>query len=153
MHDDGNVAGEAASWADFDTFAKAHFDAFSQNGGKGLAFLVDGSDKPTRDQLLADAVAKWPNARVFRHDAINADHGEVGASAVFGAGSRVHFDLEKASVVLALDSNFLVDGADSLALAKSFGKGRKVKDKSDADKMNRLYAVEGMFSLGFGHRF
>ncbi len=147
VHDDGNVAGEAASWADFDTFAKAHFDAFSQNGGKGLAFLVDGSDKPTRDQLLADAVARWPNARVFRHDAINADHGEVGASAVFGAGSRVHFDLEKASVVLALDSNFLVDGADSLALAKSFGKGRKVKDKSDADKMNRLYAVEGMFSV------
>ena len=35
--------GEAASWADFDAFTKSHFANFSASGGKGLAFLVDGT--------------------------------------------------------------------------------------------------------------
>ncbi|MDP2340743.1 MAG: TAT-variant-translocated molybdopterin oxidoreductase [Deltaproteobacteria bacterium] len=144
-HDKGH--GENATWADWDTFQKAHFDGVGASGGKGVAFLVDGSEKPTVSRLLAQASSKWPNAKVYRWDPVSADRSEQGAAVVYGPGARVHHDLTKAAVVVALDSNFLVEGADSLKMAGAFGKGRKVKDKNDTAAMNRLYVVEGVFSV------
>ncbi len=136
-----------ATWADWDTFSKAHFDGFAGSGGKGLAFVVDGADKPTFDRLLGQATSKWPNAQMFRWDPINTDATDIGASMAFGQGSRVHFDTTNAKVMLALDSNFLIDGPEHLVHSKGWAQGRLLKSRADADKMNRLYAVEGIFSL------
>jgi Fe-S-cluster-containing dehydrogenase component/anaerobic selenocysteine-containing dehydrogenase len=138
---------EHVSWADFDTFSKAHFDGLAQNGGQGLAFVVDGADKPTFDRLLGQAKAKWPNAQIFRWDPVNTDASDGGASIAFGPNSRVHLDVTNAKVMLALDSNFLVDGPEHLVHSKGWGARRVLKSKADADNMNRLYAVEGVFSL------
>lgn len=138
---------ETASWAEWDTFQKAHFDGVGAKGGQGMAFLLDGSDRPTVSRLLSQAMSKWPNAKVFHWDPVSADRSEQGAAVVYGPGARVHHDLTKASVVVALDSNFLVEGADSIKMAKAFGAGRKVVDKTTTAGMNRLYVVEGVFSL------
>ena len=138
---------DASSWADWDTFSKAHFDALGSNGGQGLAFVVDGADKPTVDRLLAAATAKWPNAKIFRWDPVNTVATDDGAALAFGAGSRVHLDTTNAKVMLALDSNFLIDGPEHLVHSKGWAQGRLLKSRADADKMNRLYAVEGIFSL------
>ena len=138
--------GTAATWGEWDTFQKAHFAGFNGSGGKGLAFVVDGANKPTVDRLLGEAKQKWPNARVYRWDAVNADNALDGAQIAFGPGARTHLNLEKARVMLALDSDFLYEGTDSLRLAKGYSKGRKIKDKSEAAKMSRLYAVEGIFT-------
>jgi Fe-S-cluster-containing dehydrogenase component len=145
-HREQRLPGTPSSWGDFDAAAKALIDGHAAKAGKGLAFVVDGADKPTTARLLADAAAKWPEAKVYRYDAVNAAASDDGAALVFGAGARVHTDLAKASTILALDSNFLVDGPDSLALAKGFGLGRRIVSKDDAGKMSRLYAVEGTFS-------
>ncbi len=136
--------GEAATWADFDAFAKTHFAQFSSK--PGLAFVVDGADKPTAARLLKAAQAKWPQAKVYRWDPVNADNGQTGAEIAFGPGARVHHDLEKAKVILALDDDLLATGTDAMRAAKAFGKNRRIKDKAEAGRMNRLYSVEGMFS-------
>ncbi len=138
---------DASSWADWDTFSKTHFDAFASNGGQGLAFVVDGADKPTVDRLLAAATAKWPNAKIYRWDPVNTSATDAGAALAFGPGSRIHLSTENAKVILALDSNFLVDGPEQLVHSKGWAAGRALKSRADADKMNRMYAVEGIFSL------
>jgi molybdopterin-containing oxidoreductase family iron-sulfur binding subunit len=138
---------ESVSWTAWDTFSKAHFDGLAQNGGQGLAFVVDGADKPTFDRLLGQAKAKWPNAQIFRWDPVNTDASDAGASTAFGPNSRVHLDVTNAKVMLALDSNFLVDGPEHLVHSKAWAARRLLKSKADADNMNRLYAVEGIFSL------
>jgi molybdopterin-containing oxidoreductase family iron-sulfur binding subunit len=139
-------ASETSSWAEWDAFAAAHFGGYASKNGQGLAFLTNGAEKPTSSRLLAQAKAKWPQARFFSWDAVAADHGETGAELAFGPGARVHTALDKARVVVALDSNFLVDGADSLATAKGFGKGRRIRSRDEAGNMSRLYVVEGVFS-------
>jgi molybdopterin-containing oxidoreductase family iron-sulfur binding subunit len=139
-------ASATATWAEWDAFAATHFGGYAARGGQGLAFLTNGAEKPTSQRLLAAAKAKWPQAKFFSWDAVAADRAEDGAELAFGPGARVHHALDKAKVVVALDSNFLVDGADSLALAKGFGKGRRIANKDEAGNMSRLYVVEGIFS-------
>lgn len=139
-----------ATWADWDSkifpeLEKAHL----QKGGAGLAFLTDASFGPTFERLAGDVKKRFPEARFFHYDPLRADNTAVGTEMVFGAGTRVHYDLSRAQVILALDSNFLVEGPDHLALAAGFAKGRDfdaVPSAKDAAKMNRLYAVEGVFS-------
>jgi MoCo/4Fe-4S cofactor protein with predicted Tat translocation signal len=138
--------GEAASWADFDAFAKTHFASFDATGGKGLAFVVDGADKPTVKRLLAKAKAKWANAGIYSWDPTSPDRALEGAELAFGPGARVHHDLEKASVILALDSDFLVTGPDAVKYARAFGTNRRIYQREEASRMSRLYAVEGNFT-------
>ena len=138
--------GTAATWADWDLFAKTHFAGFDGSGGKGLAFVVDGADKPTVARLLAKAQQKWSNAKVYRWDPLAADRAVEGAELAFGPGARAHYNLEKAKAILALDSDFLVAGADAVKNARAFGKNRKIAGREDASRMSRLYAVEGVFS-------
>jgi len=145
-HEPGKQHGAAATWADWDVFAKTHFAGFDGSGGKGLAFVTDGADKPTVARLLAKAQQKWNNAKIYRYDAANADRAIEGAELAYGAGSRVTYNLADAEVILAVDSDFLVTGTDALRLAKQFGARRRIKDKADAGRMSRLYAVEGTFT-------
>ena len=54
-----------------------------------------------------------------------------------------HFD--KARVILSLDSDFLLDGADAVRHARGFNAGRRVGSGKDA--MNRLYVVESTMTI------
>lgn len=135
--------GKAVTWADWDTFAKTHFAKYAGNGGTGLAFLLEHDEAPTVERVLAAALARLPNSKVFRFDPLFPANTHAGAAMAFGAGARVHHDLTKAKTVVALDSNFLVEGPEHLRLAKQWGLGRKSKNIDEARGMNRLYAVEG----------
>jgi MoCo/4Fe-4S cofactor protein with predicted Tat translocation signal len=134
--------GVASTWADFDA-AMAALPA----DGAGVALLAEDDLGPTGERLLSAFLAKRPQAKVFRWDPTAADQAQLGAALAFGDGSRVHHDLEKVSVVFALDSDFLVSGPDHLKLARQFGQSRAVESPSDARKMIRLYAAEAAFSI------
>ncbi|HEY4222987.1 MAG TPA: molybdopterin oxidoreductase, partial [Myxococcota bacterium] len=139
-------SGKANTWADWDTFAKTQAAAFGGNGGQGLAILLEDEDTPTIQRVLDAGKAKLPNAKVYRWDPLAPDHHRLGAEMAFGAGARPLFDLAKAKVVLALDSDFLVEGPDHIKNAKGWSKNRKIQNVGDAGKMSRLYSVEGVFS-------
>ncbi|MFZ9889585.1 MAG: hypothetical protein ACO3JL_18980, partial [Myxococcota bacterium] len=75
------------------------------------------------------------------------------AELVFGAGARASYALERAQVVLSLDSDFLNEGPEHLKNAFGFSRGRsfdKISSSADAEKMNRLYAVESAFTATGG---
>ena len=139
-------AGAAADWAKWDAFAKSLADAAAAAQGKGLAFLVETLNGPTFERLLKAAQAKYPQAKVYRFDPLAPTHALEGAELAFGPGARLQHDLSKAKVVFALDSDFLGSGPDHLKLARQFGESRAVHEKADVEKMQRLYAAEGVFS-------
>ncbi len=139
--------GKAVTWADWDTFAKASSDAFAGKGGQGLAFLIEDAESPTFDRVMAAALAKMPNAKVFRWDPLAPDRAAQGAELAFGPGARVHHDLEGVKVLLALDADFLVEGPDHVRLARQFGKNRRPAHGEEVGLPgNRLYVAEGVFS-------
>ncbi len=139
-------AGKEVAWADWDAFAKTQFAKLAGNGGQGLAILLEDEEAPTTQRVLDAGLAKLPNAKVYRWDPLSPDNTKKGAEIAFGPGARVHYDLEKAKVVLALDADFLNEGPDHLKNARKWSKGRKILNGSEAAKMSRLYAVEGVFT-------
>ena len=142
---------ENKTWADWDNtlwprLEKQHL----ADGGAGLAILTDTVSGPTEARLLDAVKGRFPAAQVYSYDPMSADETIAGTELVFGNGTRAQYDLSKAKVILSLDSDFLVEGPDHLALAAGFGEGRSfdtVPSGKDAGNMNRLYAVEGVFSV------
>src|ERR1700719_1267136 len=65
--------------------------------------------------------------------------------AAFGANARVLPKLDRADVILALDSDFLDCGQGDLESVRAFTSRRKVN--SSKDSMNRLYVVENRSAL------
>jgi Fe-S-cluster-containing dehydrogenase component len=63
----------------------------------------------------------------------------------FGAGARLVPKLDRADVILALDSDFLDCGQGDLESVRAFTSRRRVN--SSKDSMNRLYVVENRFTL------
>jgi Fe-S-cluster-containing dehydrogenase component/anaerobic selenocysteine-containing dehydrogenase len=134
---------QGKNWNEWDAFAKTHFDAVRAAGGAGLVVVADGAERPTFDRLLADAQKQMPQMKVFRIDALLPDNSEQGAEIAVGPGARVHHDLSAAKVIFSLDSDFLKNPA----MAKGWAANRRVLSAQEADKLGRLYAAEGVFSM------
>jgi molybdopterin-containing oxidoreductase family iron-sulfur binding subunit len=140
-------AGQRATWDEWDAFAKTLVERAAASQGKGLALLVEVMNGPTVERLLKALTTKFPLAKVYRHDALAPVRALEGAELAFGPGARARWDLEKAKVIFALDSDFLGSGPGSLRLARQFGLSRAVHTRDDLAQMKRLYAAEGVFSL------
>ena len=63
----------------------------------------------------------------------------------FGPNARVLPKLDRADVILALDSDFLDCGQGDLETVRGFTSRRRVS--ASKDSMNRLYVVEHRFTL------
>jgi molybdopterin-containing oxidoreductase family iron-sulfur binding subunit len=116
---------------------------FAANQGEGLAFLAESSTSPSRARLQKIIAQKFPKSQWFTYDAIDSGIHQRAATAAFGQPVRPVFHFDKAKVILSLDSDFLggEDGAHSYIAG--FAKGRKPENGG----MNRLYAVESLFTL------
>lgn len=106
------------------------------------AILVDGTKSATQNALLALAVRG--GAKVFRTGADVPFHQEAGLAMVGAENLAPVYDTSAAKVLVALDSDFLASGPNSVAHAAGFGAGRRPDD--GAAGMNRLYAVEPAFT-------
>ncbi|MGD0538626.1 MAG: 4Fe-4S dicluster domain-containing protein [Verrucomicrobiota bacterium] len=113
--------------------------------GRGLAFLLERSSSPSRwrlQQQLADAL--W-QARWFIYESVDFDIHRQAATSAFGRPVRPFWRLEQAQRIVSLDCDFLGTEEESWRLTRGFAAGRGTH--SAADGMNRLYAVESLFTL------
>lgn len=115
------------------------------DGGAGLAFLVEEVHSPTRERLRGELQKAFPKMRWCVYDALLTEAQSFATHMSFGENSRLIPKLEKADVILALDSDFLDCGEGDLTAARDFASRRRVK--TAADNMNRLYVVENRFTL------
>jgi len=115
------------------------------DGGQGLCFLLGRSSSPSRARLQKLVGDKFPKARWFVHEPVDFDIHRQAAALAFGKSVRPYYKLDEAKVILSLDCDFIGGEEDAYINIRRFIKGRKVE--KPADSMNRLYVVEGLFTL------
>ncbi len=139
------LKGEAKSWADFVTawgeLAKAH----AADGGAGLAILSESFASPTLARLAAELRARYPKLQWATYDAVSDESRVAGLRSATGRDLDLMLRIDRASVILALDADPLLTDPEMIRHARGFAAGRRAGASGGA--MNRLYAVEGVYSL------
>ena len=89
---------------------------------------------------MKQLLAEFPAMKWHQWEPAGRDQAREGARLAFGEHVDVHYRLDKAQVIVALDADFLASGPHSLRYAREFADGRRVT--GGRREMNRLYAVE-----------
>ncbi len=116
-----------------------------QDGGKGLAFLLERSSSPSRLRLQKLLRQNLPNAGWFAWEPVDLDIHRRAASLAFQQPVRPRYLFDKADVVLSLDSDFLGSEEDVQNNIRRYAQRRQLR--SPADSLNRLYLVESVMSV------
>ncbi len=117
----------------------------SADGGAGLAFLIEETHSPTRERLRGELEKMFPQMRWCVYDPLLSEAQNFSTQLSFGENSQLVPRLERADVILALDSDFLDCGEGDLATTRAFSARRRVT--SPKDSPNRLYVVENRYTL------
>jgi molybdopterin-containing oxidoreductase family iron-sulfur binding subunit len=139
------LKGERRSWNDFvaawTTLAEAH----GADGGAGLAILSESFSSPSLARLAADLRARYPKLVWATYEPISDEQRLAGLRSATGRDVDLVLRFDRASVVLALDADPLLTDPEMIRHARGFAEGRRAGSSGGA--MNRLYAVEGVYSL------
>ena len=121
---------------------------FAAQGGAGLAFLAEQSASPTRQRLQAAVRERFPRAVWAEYEPADAGYADQAASALAGRAATIHYRLQDATRILAVDADFISSEPGHVGYAREFAAGRRVTKAGQ--EMNRLYSVESTLSLTGG---
>jgi MoCo/4Fe-4S cofactor protein with predicted Tat translocation signal len=137
--------GKASDRAAFEAYIDKLRPQLQADGGTGLAVLVEETHSPTRERLRGELEGVFPGMRWCVYDPISNYAEQTATQTAFGQNARVIPRLDRADIILALDSDFLDCGEGNVASVKAFVSRRRVNTAKD--NMNRLYVVENRFTL------
>jgi MoCo/4Fe-4S cofactor protein with predicted Tat translocation signal len=133
---------EPSSWGAFTTVMAEEMAKREASGGAGMRFLTGAVTSPTIARQMKALLKKYPQARWHQYEPIGRANAKAGAMLAFsGKDVDTVYKFDQANVIVALDSNFLMDLPGSIAYAQQFVAGRRVRKDQDL-VMNRLYVVE-----------
>ena len=142
--------GKPASRDDFFGFLEKKKSEWAAAEGANLAILTDETVAPTRERLLGEIVKKFPKVRVYQHEAFGSGNPRAALAAAHGPGTVAHYHFDKADRIFSLDCDFLgLDRLGNLSVGQ-FMSRRKADSPDDGASMNRLYVVEGRYTLTGG---
>jgi MoCo/4Fe-4S cofactor protein with predicted Tat translocation signal len=145
--------GARKSWADFVTAWASLSEAHASDGGAGLAILSESFSSPTLAHLVSELRGRYPQLQWATYDAVSDESRLAGLKSATGRDLDLMLHLDRATVVLALDADPLLTDPEMFRHARGFAAGRRAGPSGGApatgtpQSMNRLYAVEGVFSL------
>ena len=139
------LKGEPKSWADFVTAWAELSKAHAADGGAGLAVLSESFSSPTLARLASEFRTRYPKATWATYEAVTDENRLAGLRTVFGRDVDQMLRFDQASVILALDADPLLTDSEMIRHTRGFAAGRRAG--ASGGEMNRLYAVEGVFSL------
>ncbi|MBK9372460.1 MAG: TAT-variant-translocated molybdopterin oxidoreductase [Holophagales bacterium] len=128
------------TWPHLVTELQAAAKAQKQIEGAGLRILTETVTSPTLGAQMKALLAAFPKAKWHQWESAGRDAVRSGARIAFGQPAETRYDLGAADVVVALDSDFLASGPDSVRNAKAFSARRRLVGGSK--EMSRFYAVE-----------
>src|SRR6266487_1653327 len=137
--------GKRSDRAAFDAYMGELRNTLLAQQGEGLAFLVTETQSPTRERLRTELEKTFPTLRWCVYEPLLSQSQQIAAQDAFGENLRLLPRLDRADVILALDSDFLDCGQGDLASVRAFTSRRRVS--ASKDNMNRLYVVENRFTL------
>ncbi|MBX3452322.1 MAG: TAT-variant-translocated molybdopterin oxidoreductase [Planctomycetaceae bacterium] len=130
------------TWDDFASFLSSLIAGARTSGGKGVRILAEASSSPTRQRLQAQLAELLPESKWVTWEAINRDAEIRAAELAFGRPLRAQYDLTKADVIVAFDSDLLGLHPANLKAMREWASRRTPETGS----MNRTYVVESQFS-------
>ncbi len=131
--------GDIQPWSALLGAIRPALDAQRGLGGAGLRILTPTITSPTLANQLRVILAAFPSAKWHQFDPAGPRGAGEGARLAFGQPVNTVYRIDRANVILALDSDFLNCGPASLRYSKDFASRRR---PNGAAEMNRLYAVE-----------
>ena len=136
--------GSDASWVSLQEAVKA----LNIGDGAHIAVLSELVGSPSLDAMRKSVLAKYPKLKWVEWEPVSYSGPQAGAMLAFGQPLESLPQIDKAKVILSLDYAFLGIDASSLLPTRQFADGRRISEHAEA--MNRLYVVEGQFSLTGG---
>ena len=136
--------GAKKSWSDFVT-AWGELSKPHAADGAGLAVLSESFSSPTLARLASEFRARYPRAVWATYDAVSDENRLAGLRSATGRDVDLMLRFDQASVILALDADPLLSDPEMMRHTRGFAAGRRAG--ASGGVMNRLYAVEGVYSL------
>jgi MoCo/4Fe-4S cofactor protein with predicted Tat translocation signal len=127
--------GNATTWDAFAQTVVQLQDDLKKAGGANFCLLTGTVNSPTLTTQISQLLGKYPQAKWYEHEPLS----ETGFRTDQGQSVYVEIELAQADVIFALESDFLFDRPDSLALTRAFSQRRRT---NDASQCNRLYVAE-----------
>ena len=137
--------GERKSWSDFVSAWGPLSEAHAADGGAGLAVLSESFSSPTLARLASELRTRYPRMHWATYDAVSDESRLAGLKHATGRDLDLVLRMDRASVILCLDADPLLTDPEMIRHARDFAAGRRGGASGGA--MNRLYAVEGVYSL------
>jgi len=132
---------EPSDWQTFLAAMDEEMRAQKGNQGARLRILTQTITSPTLHSQLQALLTDYPAAKWSQWEPVTRDNVREGARQAFGEVVETHYSFDRADVVVALDSDFLVSHPASLRYARHFAQRRRVTAGGNAS-MNRLYVAE-----------
>jgi MoCo/4Fe-4S cofactor protein with predicted Tat translocation signal len=138
--------GEIKTWSQFLDATQALAAEFRGTRGEGLRILTGLVTSPMLGAQIQSLLTALPLAKWHQWEPAVGDGPREGAKLAFGSYVNTVYRVEKAEVILSLDSDFLGSGPGHIRYAREFSRRRKLDQFAEADRknseMNRLYVVE-----------
>lgn len=122
-------------------------EANLETKGAGLAILAEPSTSSSRAQLKKEFESLYPEAVWTEYTPSQFLNSSKAAKAVYGTSLKNSVDFSEVNRILSLDADFLSEGDDAIAKSRGFTAKRKILNKDEVSKMNRLYSVESNLTL------
>ncbi|HEX4129269.1 MAG TPA: TAT-variant-translocated molybdopterin oxidoreductase [Pirellulales bacterium] len=137
--------GEIDTWEACVRDLRAAIEATRPRQGRGLHILSETVTSPALADQLAKILGDLPQAVWHQYEPVNRDAERAGATLAFGSDVQPVYHLDRAEVIVSLDSDFLTSGPGCARYQHDFADARRVRQTSP--RMNRLYAVESTPTL------
>lgn len=139
--------GKVSESGKFAEYLKALRAEMAGNGGADVAVFYEGSS-PTFERLRGDLSREFPGIQWCVYDPLRPFNEYEAMRAAFGDGMRLAPRLDKADVILSLDSDFLHPDEGGIDGNRDWADRRRVLRAEDS--MGRLYVVEPRYTLTGG---
>jgi molybdopterin-containing oxidoreductase family iron-sulfur binding subunit len=137
--------GAPKSWNDFVTAWGQLSEAHAEDGGASLGVFSESFSSPTLARLASEFRARYPRATWATYEAVSDENRLAGLRFATGRDLDLMLRFDRAAVILALDADPLLTDPEMIRHARGFADRRRAG--ASGGEMNRLYAVEGVYSL------
>jgi molybdopterin-containing oxidoreductase family iron-sulfur binding subunit len=114
------------------------------NSGKEIAIFTGKIISPTFAKLIEDFKAKYPTTNVYSYDLFNDNNRQIAWNKSTGGNNYPLIDLDKASIILSIDSDFLGTDGNVNENIRQFVTNRDFENPSS---FSRFYQIEGSYTL------
>jgi MoCo/4Fe-4S cofactor protein with predicted Tat translocation signal len=132
--------GDISPWPAFLGALRPAMTAQKALKGAGLRILTGAVTSPTLHDQIKTLLTDLPEAKWHQWEPAGRDNVLEGSRLAFGEYLNPIYRIDKADVIVSLDSDFLTEGPGHLRYAREFVSRRKLDGAGT--EINRLYAVE-----------